>query len=161
MYLYDGDTVITNDDLELRAYDAHKLIGGIQERYCNYKIVDGKPDISDYSFTNVIQARCLGAVGDLSMIGGLELLTKIMDFKGASSVYESGAFAVSGSYKTIADMDLIPWDNSRGIRRWLLANYGSVINIMAVLTDWPHSHGLQIPIIFLDFPPPKRITKPD
>ncbi|MCS2886527.1 hypothetical protein NXV14_01350 [Bacteroides fragilis] len=56
MYLYDGDTVITNDDLELRAYDAHKLIGGIQERYCNYKIVDGKPDISDYSFTNVIQA---------------------------------------------------------------------------------------------------------
>ena len=114
MYLYDGDTVITNDDLELRAYDAHKLIGGIQERYCNYKIVDGKPDISDYSFTNVIQARCLGAVGDLSMIGGLELLTKIMDFKGASSVYESGAFAVSGSYKTIADMDLIPWDNSRG-----------------------------------------------
>lgn len=162
MYLYDGDTVITNDDLELRAYDAHKLIGGIQERYCNYKIVDGKPDISDYSFTNVIQARCLGAVGDLSMIGGLELLTKIMDFKGASSVYESGAFAVSGSYKTIADMDLIPWDNSRGTYMPLAAcqlrignkYYGST-NGLAPFA-WSAN-----PNYFLDFPPPKRITKPD
>ena len=119
MYLYDGDTVITNDDLELRAYDAHKLIGGIQERYCNYKIVDGKPDISDYSFTNVIQARCLGAVGDLSMIGGLELLTKIMDFKGASSVYESGAFAVSGSpmRKRSPASDQIAWNYTKLRRR--------------------------------------------
>ena len=114
MYLYDGNTVIDNEDLELRAYDAHELVGGIQERYCNYKIVDGKPDISDYSFTNVIQARCLSTDGNLSMIGGLELLTKVMDFKGASSMYESGAFAISGSYKTIADSNLIPWDNSRG-----------------------------------------------
>ena len=85
-----------------------------------------------------------------------------MDFKGASSVYESGAFAVSGSYKTIADMDLIPWDNSRGTYMPLAACQLRIGNkYYAVLTDWPHSHGLQIPIIFLDFPPPKRITKPD
>lgn len=124
--------------------------------------MDGKPDISDYSFTNVIQARCLGAVGDLSMIGGLELLTKIMDFKGASSVYESGAFAVSGSYKTIADMDLIPWDNSRGTYMPLAAcqlrignkYYGST-NGLAPFA-WSAN-----PNYFLDFPPPKRITKPD
>lgn len=111
MYLYDGDTVIANGDLELRAYDAHELIGGIQERYCSYKIVDGKPDISDYSFTNVIQVRQLHATFDSSWVG-LDYYTKIMDFKGAPSSYESGAFAVSGSYKTIRSSNMIPWDNS-------------------------------------------------
>ena len=50
MFLYNEGKIITNKDLELYAYGAHEFEGGILERYCNYKIEDGKPDISDYSF---------------------------------------------------------------------------------------------------------------
>ncbi|MCZ2602673.1 hypothetical protein O1400_09950 [Bacteroides fragilis] len=110
MFLYNEGKVITNKDLELYAYGAHEFEGGILERYCNYKIVDGKPDISDYSFTDAIQIKWPKERygNDAPNEGG----GKVMTIKGAAAVYSTGIFCVSGSYKFINVDDMIPWDNS-------------------------------------------------
>lgn len=110
MFLYNEGKVITNKDLGLYAYGAHEFEGGILERYCNYKIKDGKPDISDYSFTDVIQIKWPKERygNDAPNEGG----GKVMTIKGAAAVYSTGIFCVSGSYKFINVDDMIPWDNS-------------------------------------------------
>ncbi len=110
MFLYNEGKVITNKDLGLYAYGAHEFEGGILERYCNYKIEDGKPDISDYSFTDVIQIKWPKERygNDAPNEGG----GKVMTIKGAAAVYSTGIFRVSGSYKFINVDDMIPWDNS-------------------------------------------------
>lgn len=110
MFLYNEGKIITNKDLELYAYGAHEFEGGILERYCNYKIEDGKPDISDYSFTDVIQIKWPKERygNDAPNEGG----GKVMTIKGAAAVYSTGIFCVSGSYKFINVDDMIPWDNS-------------------------------------------------
>lgn len=110
MFLYNEGKVITNKDLELYAYGAHEFEGGILERYCNYKIEDGKPDIFDYSFTDVIQIKWPKERygNDAPNEGG----GKVMTIKGAAAVYSTGIFCVSGSYKFINVDDMIPWDNS-------------------------------------------------
>ena len=110
MFLYNEGKVITNKDLELYAYGAHEFEGGILERYCNYKIEDGKPDISDYSFTDVIQIKWPKERygNDAPNEGG----GKVMTIKGAAAVYSTGIFCVSGSYKFINVDDMIPWDSS-------------------------------------------------
>jgi hypothetical protein len=85
MFLYNEGKVITNKDLELYAYGAHEFEGGILERYCNYKIEDGKPDISDYSFTDVIQIKWPKERygNDVPNEGG----GKVMTIKGAAGGY--------------------------------------------------------------------------
>lgn len=110
MFLYNEGKIITNKDLELYAYGAHEFEGGILERYCDYKIEDGKPDISDYSFTDVIQIKWPKERygNDAPNEGG----GKVMTIKGAAAVYSTGIFCVSGSYKFINVDDMIPWDNS-------------------------------------------------
>lgn len=83
-------------------------------RYCKYNIVNGRPDITEYNYIDVLEIKCRELNEDVPIVG-LGQYNKIMSFKSGSSSYQSGAFCISGAYKTIGALDkMIPWNNSRG-----------------------------------------------
>ncbi|MCS2567244.1 hypothetical protein [Bacteroides fragilis] len=101
------------DDLQKYKDIAHTFEGAIPMKYCTYKQnkdLNGNwiPEITDYSFTNVIQIR---RTKERYEAGPLSTC-KVMTTKGASAIYSNGIFCISGSYKFINSDDMIPWDNS-------------------------------------------------
>lgn len=111
--LFNNGTIMSKDDLIANKEAIVSYEGAIPMRYCTYnqhKDENGKfvPDITDYSFNNVIQIR----YPKDKYVPGIKGQCKVMTIKGASAVYSDGAFCISGSLKTIVNEDLIPWGNS-------------------------------------------------
>lgn len=114
MYLYDGDKVVGNAEIDAYKDRARLLEGGILMKSCVYdqhKNPGGEwvPDITDYSFSNTIQLR----FPEKAHNPVIRDLTKVMSFKGAAAVYADAAIAISYSLKSSADTDLGIMENSR------------------------------------------------
>lgn len=121
MYLYDGDKVVSNDDIDDYKDRAHLLEGGILVKCCAYKRHKNNggewiPDITDYSFNNAIQIRFPEKAHNPVSFQS----TKVMSFKGASAIYADSAIAISYSLKSSGNTDLGILENSRGTTNGLV-----------------------------------------
>ena len=99
--------VVVDLDQYKDSTEVGNLIGPIPMKYCTYKLNGGKPSITDYTYTNVIQIRQrLNSVS--SLFSGNE---EIMTIKGAVSYYKDGAIAISGSVKAYDGANTMPpWE---------------------------------------------------
>lgn len=115
MYLYDGDKIVSKNEIGDYKDRARLLEGGMLMKCCVYnqhQDRNGKwiPDITDYSFSHAVQIRFPEKARNPVTHG----LTKVMSFKGASAIYADSAIAISYSLKSVADSDLGILENSRG-----------------------------------------------
>lgn len=121
MYLYDGDEVIGNGEIENYKDRARSLEGAILMKCCAYnqhQNAGGEwiPDITDYSFSNAIQIR----YPEKAHNPITRDLTKVMSFKGPSAIYADSAISISYLLKSSADSDLGILDNSRATPNGLI-----------------------------------------
>lgn len=94
------------EDIETYKGDVNSLHGAIPMRYCNYELVDGKPNIGDYSYTDVIRVRNSSEPGyDVPFLDDILPCVKI---KGPCAMYADGAITINGLIKPLLSAELSP-----------------------------------------------------
>lgn len=95
-----------------RASAVLSLYGAIPVRYCIYNVKDGKPDITDYNYTNVIRVNQGGTGEAPSMING-EGNTPLFRITAPPASYSQCALSISGAVKVFAkSYSLSPFANN-------------------------------------------------
>lgn len=115
MYQYDGGHLnkvenigdYASGPLENDYKGAYNLLGALPMRYCNYAMENkdgGKvPNITEYSYTNVVRVRLRDANG-----GSIAGNTVLLEVKGPCAVYPVGVFCISASLKYFEDTAMSP-----------------------------------------------------
>lgn len=94
---------VTNIDDYIGNQSADNLLGAIPMRYCNYKLENGVPNITKYSYTDVFRVRLKNAAGNA--IGGY---TPVLRLTGPCVAYPKGVFCVDASAKYLRNAELSP-----------------------------------------------------
>lgn len=101
--------------LEMFRLNPNDILGAMPIKRSDYKLVDGKPDITNYSWEDLIQVR-RSFNTNLSQVGYLYLSEKkILSFKKPLPVtsYPNGAFAIDFSIQLTGNEDLTVDDKRR------------------------------------------------
>lgn len=95
-----------------RPSDLLALYGALPVKYCVYTEKDGKPDITDYNYTNVIRVNQGGNGESPSAING-EGNTVLFRITAPPASYSQCAFSLSGAVKVFAkSYSLSPFSNN-------------------------------------------------
>lgn len=94
------------DSLSSYKGDVNSLFGAVPMKYCNYELENGKPKITEYSYTDVIRVRYKSAPGE--EIPQLDNYVSLLRIKGPCAVYSDGAFTLNGALKSLFEPELSP-----------------------------------------------------
>lgn len=83
--------------------ESDNLLGAIPMRYCNYKIENNVPSISDYNYTDAVRVRLKNKDG--IGIGGS---TPVFELKSPCVAYPPGVFCINASAKYFRNTELSP-----------------------------------------------------
>lgn len=106
------ETIKNLSEYKDRPSDLLSLYGALPVRYCIYTEKDGKPDITDYNYTNVIRVNQGGSGESPSIING-EGNTPLFKITAPPASYSQCALSISGAVKVFAkSYSLSPFANN-------------------------------------------------